>query len=71
MRQKSKYRCSLSFPPFFEASIQISRCFVMMQIGYFPLNPNHQIEQADTSILGMADQSIDGRGSFLIEYAAF
>ncbi|MEC1300628.1 hypothetical protein [Bacillus paralicheniformis] len=43
----------------------------MMQIGYFPLNPNHQIEQADTSILGMADQSIDGRGSFLIEYAAF
>ena len=46
MRQKSKYRCSLSSPPFFEASIQISRCFVMMQIGYFPLNPNHQIEQS-------------------------
>ena len=44
MRQKSNYRFSLYSPPFFDASIQIYRRFVMMQIGYFPLNPNHQTE---------------------------
>lgn len=44
MRQKFKYRFFSILPPFFDASIQIySRC-VMMQIGYFPLNLNDQIE---------------------------
>lgn len=44
MRQKSKVLLFSILPPFFEASIQISRCFVLMQIGYFPLNPNDQIK---------------------------